>query len=160
MFGFPPYLPFPRLVGAVSNCDYVGRLQTAPTVPPFGRHCFQLRLCVRLQTAPTVLPFAPMWGGYKPHLPFPRLVGAVSNCAYVGRLQTAPTVLPTAPMRGGYKPHLPFPRLVGAVSNCAVSTHPTAPTGGQIGKKKAAECPGEGHSTAISGECIASVTSE
>ena len=113
-----------RLCGAVTNrtyrstiCAYVVRLQTAPTVPPFGRRCFQLRLC-----------------------------GAVTNrtyrstiCAYVGRLQTAPTVLPFAPMWGGYKPHLPgkesalrktkipFYHLVGTVSNCAVSTDTTTP---------------------------------
>ena len=50
----------------------------------------------------------------KPHLPFSRLVGTVSNCAYVVRLETAPTgpggntvrleTAPTGPDKSGSKP--------------------------------------------------------
>ena len=72
MFGFPPYLPGSRLVGAVSNCAYAVRLETAPTGLPFGRHCFQLCLCGAVR---------------KPYLPGSHLVGAVSNCAHVVRLE-------------------------------------------------------------------------
>ena len=103
-----------------------GRLETAPTVLPFGRHCFQLCLCgavknrtyrvgvnagrleteptgpagnaVRLETEPTVLPFGR-------HCFQLCLCGAVRNRTYrVGvnavRLETAPT----GPDKSGSKP--------------------------------------------------------